>query len=156
MKKTRLMKMVSFLYTYCIVETRRVDSRRREREREKEREKEKKREREKSGKSLIFAKIFAARGRGGVASIYDPPKSRPSSPRGWPLFCPSTPFALLKLTSPRKFHYKCRGSRRGDKAAPTCPRRALHCGLLKYRPWISLVPSRPVPSFCSGTDFSTT
>lgn len=44
MKKTRLMKMVSFLYTYCIVETRRVDSRRREKERRREREKEGERE----------------------------------------------------------------------------------------------------------------
>ena len=46
MKKTRLMKMVSFLYTYCIVETRRVDSRRKEREREGERKREREGERE--------------------------------------------------------------------------------------------------------------
>lgn len=64
-----------YVCVYCIVEIRRVDSRRREKERER------KGGREKSGKSLILAKIFAARGRGGVASIYDPPKSRPSSPR---------------------------------------------------------------------------
>lgn len=77
--------------------------------------------------------------------MIDPPKSRRSLPRPTPLSLDA--FALLKLTSPRKFHYKCRGSFaaaiRRLANLPDARLPALHRGLLKYGRGFHRDPSLP-------------